>query len=974
MPKVLLFLCLFVTLTFLPTHGFAQTQEDFQNKYTEIFQQASDKKKAFTIAKEAYQMVEKQPALQTYINYYLLKSIFENQAPDTAYAKICSEKADKLIRAEVGLQKNKIDYGSDSMNLWYNEIYKNLYETSDPENASKAVAFLEKYASYKTYPNYTGIAYAYERNGDLTNAKKYYEHSLTLVTDDQKEYFSYITYVLFLCKYGDYLKAEEFIRKMETLATTATEIFRESYKNEAISAHALYSFYTGDFESYLYYSNVQAVVLNKVYEKNKLPCANLTHNYLTNTAIASEQLKNYAEAEKKWKSRDSVFTRWINCQNELYPNLKMYDVSMYPVFMYKRGKEKLITQPASYYIEQTNAYYNSFSKYADVSTQYYKATQLAFLKSPDYKASFIPVLNKIRVTKDYRESTKPFADFAYFAMRDNDYATANSQYKELFTLNANWINDIIFTFGERAFVTYYNAKLREGYENFHSYVKLAIDNKLNNYEELASIDYNNLLFTKSISLQGTKKRKEAFLKNNNPEINKLYTNWLDKKQQLIRQYFKTSEPAMEQNKIATTQADNLLQLQTEVTDMENRLAVQSKDFKKLLTITPPDWKQIQQKLQPDEAAIEIVRFQWRNQVYYSDSSYYAAYILTATGSPQVIYLPASPIDLDDKLYKKYKSNIQFKTSDKESYNHYWKPIGNALTGITKVYFSPDGIYHLINLATLQNPTTGKFVLDEINIQLTTSTNDIVSTSTPNNNNTAVLLGRPSYNNSSKTSTLNSSETRAFVNNFKNQNISDLPGTEAEVNSIAVEMNKQSYSVTTYLKEEAAEDKLYTLNSPEILHIATHGYWAGSNNSTEGFRLFNAMANAGLLLSGVVNYYNTNPYPNTYDGVLTAYEAQNLNLNNTSLVVLSACETTLGYLDAGEGVYGLQRAFRAAGAASTITSLWKVDDAATKDFMIAFYQQYLTTKNKSQAFLFAQKTIKEKYLHPYYWGAFILTGK
>ena len=101
---------------------------------------------------------------------------------------------------------------------------------------------------------------------------------------------------------------------------------------------------------------------------------------------------------------------------------------------------------------------------------------------------------------------------------------------------------------------------------------------------------------------------------------------------------------------------------------------------------------------------------------------------------------------------------------------------------------------------------------------------------------------------------------------------------------------------------------------------------------------------------------------------------NLYFGKTQLVVLSACETSLGYLDAGEGVYGLQRAFRAAGAASIITSLWKVDDTATKDFMIFFYRHYLQTKDKSAAFSTAQKTVREKYVHPYYWGAFVMTGQ
>ena len=122
------------------------------------------------------------------------------------------------------------------------------------------------------------------------------------------------------------------------------------------------------------------------------------------------------------------------------------------------------------------------------------------------------------------------------------------------------------------------------------------------------------------------------------------------------------------------------------------------------------------------------------------------------------------------------------------------------------------------------------------------------------------------------------------------------------------MENKHVNVKSYLKEQATEDKMYQLHSPGILH--THA-WLLVGKRRECYRRlpdFNAMVNSGLLLAGVVNYYEKDVFPDTYDGVFTAYEAQNLDLQNTSLVILSACETTLGYLDAGEGVYGLQRAF------------------------------------------------------------------
>ena len=112
-----------------------------------------------------------------------------------------------------------------------------------------------------------------------------------------------------------------------------------------------------------------------------------------------------------------------------------------------------------------------------------------------------------------------------------------------------------------------------------------------------------------------------------------------------------------------------------------------------------------------------------------------------------------------------------------------------------------------------------------------------------------------------------------------------------------------------------------------------------------------------------------------DGILTALEAAGLDLHGTKLVVLSACETGIGEVQNGEGVYGLRRALVLAGAESELMSLWKVDDEATRDLMIEFYKQLMSGKSRATALREVQLKLlrMERYEHPFFWAAFILSG-
>ncbi|MBS4013538.1 MAG: CHAT domain-containing protein [Bacteroidetes bacterium] len=227
----------------------------------------------------------------------------------------------------------------------------------------------------------------------------------------------------------------------------------------------------------------------------------------------------------------------------------------------------------------------------------------------------------------------------------------------------------------------------------------------------------------------------------------------------------------------------------------------------------------------------------------------------------------------------------------------------------------------------------------------------------------------------------------------------LEGTKLEATTISEILQGNNINVNLFTGDNSKEEKIKELGGKtDIIHIATHGFFfpdpqeqleafhseikeniifRGSNLSgARGFGVWqylknqNPLMRSGLTFSGA-NRVWAEPFAGTdNDGVLTAQEVVNIDLRNTGLVVLSACETGLGEIRGSEGVYGLQRAFKMAGVNYIIMSLWQVPDKETEEFMISFYSELIKSNDIKKSFNLTQKKMRAKY-DPYFWAAFVL---
>jgi CHAT domain-containing protein len=395
------------------------------------------------------------------------------------------------------------------------------------------------------------------------------------------------------------------------------------------------------------------------------------------------------------------------------------------------------------------------------------------------------------------------------------------------------------------------------------------------------------------------------------------------------------------------------------------------DFSRNLRIT---WQDVQGKLDEDDIAVEFLDF----PLYGTDSTMYVALTLKKDyDSPRMIHLfEKGQLDSvpEGSLY-----------TDTDLYSLVWKPLESELSGVKDIYFSPSGELHRIGIEYLPVSATEN-ICDRYALHRLSSTRQLALIQSDTEGEARVLYGDLDYDkatamgrNSASTGSrkrIYKKAPRAIVDSLDLRGaLSRLPYTKKETEKIAKGMKRSKVPCILYTDKDGTEESFKLLDGtrPRILHIATHGFYLTKQEAVESnfarprlleaehdYREDKPMTRSGLLLSGCRPALNHDTIPEgVEDGILTAQEISHLDLRGLDLVVLSACQTGLGDIASGEGVFGLQRGFKSAGAKTIVMSLWKVDDNATMDLMVSFYGHYLKGMSKEESFRQAREELRQK---------------
>jgi tetratricopeptide (TPR) repeat protein len=466
--------------------------------------------------------------------------------------------------------------------------------------------------------------------------------------------------------------------------------------------------------------------------------------------------------------------------------------------------------------------------------------------------------------------------------------------------------------------------------------------------------YNLVLETKGLSLRSVVLLRQSIESSGDKELKSLFDQWMAKRELLVHE--KNPENS---------------DLEKECKEMEAKLVAGSQFFAEMNDLKSIDYKKLSRVLKADEVAIEFVHYDVMDlktdKILFTQ---YAAIILFPSKEEFKFLKLFKESELASLFGGKLENGMNYSKSlygglinySNPLYELVFKKIDKELSGIGHIYFAPTGLLHRINFAAIRDEN-GKYLGEKYSLHQFSATSEIVlqKKGALQKKDEVLVMGGIEYNKQNK-------ERKVW---------SYLEGTKKESENIVSTLTKNGFNVRLFSGLDANEAS-FKKESPGcgIIHLSTHGFFfpdpeemrkehgndwqkAGPEfASMRGAKIYadwsfvnnkNPLMRSGLVLAGANDVWEREIDEEGEDGVLTASEISNLNLSKAKLVVLSACETGLGDIKGSEGVYGLQRGLKMAGAKNLMMSLWKVPDEETVIFMTDFYTRLSEGKEISIAF-------------------------
>jgi CHAT domain-containing protein/tetratricopeptide (TPR) repeat protein len=673
---------------------------------------------------------------------------------------------------------------------------------------------------------------------------------------------------------------------------------------------------------------------NRKFQINLAFIQQISGDYANAEASFSTIEKEFAQKEKSTPEYAGVLNQFGILYIQMGKMEKVETILKASMEIYR----KRYTEQNIYFAKVANDlgnFYRMSARYPEAETQLTKALSI--------RESLLGV--------NHPHYVRSLEDVAILHWKSNKIEKAYTAYKQVMEKSLGFIQNYFPPMSEAEKTNFWeiNSPRFQRFYNFASEASATIPQ--------VTIDfYNYHIATKALLLSATHRIKEGILKSNDKQLVDSYEQWQNNKEMLVKLY------AYSKAKLKAQDID-LEKLERETNALEKKISERSAMFLSGFSKQSIEFSDVLQLLGEGEVAVDMLRVKAFQQDFTNDVKYVAFIIKKGMKSPALVQLDNGP-QLEGRSLEYYKRAIQGRIADDLSYNHFWGKLDDQIRESKTIYFSPDGAFNNLNVNTLKRGT-GEYIINSHNVVLLGNTKDLIRLKSKKSEakmTSAFLLGFPDY---------------------ESDRFASLPGTKKEIEAISKLMQASGYQITQHLQKHATEGNIKEASGQGVVHIATHGFFAPARETRDGsvFGIHtenasnNPLLRSGLILAAVneADATQTANVASEENGVLTAYEAMNLNLTGTSLVILSACETGLGEVKSGEGVYGLQRAFQVAGAETIVMSLWKVDDDATQQLMTNFYSNWIKTGNKQTAFKEAQLQLMTKFPDPYFWGAFVMVG-